>query len=416
METNNTNQKQGIIRKAKKEINFAQISNDLINNKRLSYKALGILVYILSKPDDWQVYMSDLIREDLDGEKSVRNGINELIEKNYIQRYRVYNNATGKVNHWETLVSETPFKEEELISSVKETYALKDNGEIAYQKMKVGNFERYFPIVIEREVTLLCQKGKVEEDNNEITTFPKPTNRKATSRKRRTTNTNKTNINKTNIDISSSSKGKAPNSIHPLIELFNSSICELKNTTLIKFQNYIQEYNEDFIEAVINYCEERNGKSFTYFEKTIQGFIEQKATTPKLMEEAIDKFNSENKTKKNNALKAKDEKKQEEAFEQSINDRIMEDLAKGFEPETAIAITGEDINNQVKNIIKPKLSETLFNTWIKSLDFRFNIDTVIIGCPNSFTKEIVDKRYINIIMEAISLLSLNKKLKTIVMS
>lgn len=230
------------------------------------------------------------------------------------------------------------------------------------------------------------------------------------------TNTIKTNFNDTNYNISSSSKGKAPNSIHPLIQLFNSSICELKNTTLIKFQNYIQKYNEDFIEAVINYCEERNGKSFTYFEKTIQGFIEQKATTPKLMEEAIDKFNSENKTKKNNALKAKDEKKQEEAFEQSINDRIMEDLAKGFEPETAIAITGEDINNQVKNIIKPKLSETLFNTWIKSLDFRFNIDTVIIGCPNSFTKEIIDKRYINIIMEAISLLSLNEKFKTIVMS
>lgn len=256
---------------------------------------------------------------------------------------------------------------------------------------------------LKTDISANCPNGKVQNAPMQKGNMPQPIPKTST----------KTS---TKISFSSSSKGKAPNSIHPLIELFNSSICELKNTTLIKFQNYIQEYNEDFIEAVINYCEERNGKSFTYFEKTIQGFIEQKATTPKLMEEAIDKFNSENKTKKNNALKAKDEKKQEESFEQFINDRIMEDLGKGFEPETAIAITGEDINNQVKNIIKPKLSETLFNTWIKSLDFRFNNDTVIIGCPNSFTKEIVDKRYINIIMEAISLLSLNKKLKTIVMS
>ena len=61
--------------------------------------------------------VSDLIRENVDGEKSVRSGLNELIEKRYIQRYRVYNKDTGKVHHWETLVSEIPFSEEE-------TYAL----------------------------------------------------------------------------------------------------------------------------------------------------------------------------------------------------------------------------------------------------------------------------------------------------
>ena len=72
-----------IIRKVIKEKKYAQIDNDLINNRNLSFKALGILTYILSKPDDWQIYISDLIREN-DGEKSVRSGLNELINARFV--------------------------------------------------------------------------------------------------------------------------------------------------------------------------------------------------------------------------------------------------------------------------------------------------------------------------------------------
>lgn len=79
MATNNSTN--GVIKRAVKEVKYAQIDNDLINNRELSFKALGIMTYILSKPTDWEVYISDLCR-DKDGEKSVRAGLKELIEKN----------------------------------------------------------------------------------------------------------------------------------------------------------------------------------------------------------------------------------------------------------------------------------------------------------------------------------------------
>ncbi|KEI18231.1 hypothetical protein [Clostridium haemolyticum] len=160
MSINNLNQ--SIFRKAKKEDKFAQISNNLINNKNLSYKALGIATYILSKPNDWQVYISDLIRFG-DKEKSVRSGINELIENKYMQRYRVYDMETGKVHHWETLVSEEPFEDHLIIASVKEKYLKDETGNIVTKKITVGKFTRQIPIVLEREEILLCQKGKLEE-------------------------------------------------------------------------------------------------------------------------------------------------------------------------------------------------------------------------------------------------------------
>ena len=404
----------GVIRKVKKESAFAQILNELINNRELSYKALGILVYILSKPDDWQVYISDLVREGVDGEKSVRNGLNELIEKRYVQRYRVYNDETGKVNHWETLVSETPFPEEELISSVRETYALKKNGEIAYQKMTVGTFERYFPIVAERKVILLSQKGEVEKNNNKVSTLPKGTSRKATSRKRSTTYTNSTNTKSiTNTKSSSSSKGIPPSSLHPLVELFNSSICELKKTTTIKFMQYVEKYDQEFIEAMINYCEERNAKSYAYFSKTIERYISEGIVTVEDMNKSIEAFNDKNKTKKNKALKAKDEKKQEEEFDVSINDRMMDDLAGGIEIETPVELTGEDISEEIKEKIKPMISEVSYNTWIKNLKIRLDNNMVIVGCPNDFTRDIVERRYADMILESMQLNGINADLSVV---
>ena len=268
------NKDTGIIRRVRKEKAFAQISNELINNEQLSYKALGILTYILSKPDDWEVYNSDLIREGIDGKESIRTGLLELKEKKYIQRYRVFNKKTGSVHHWETLVSETPFDDDELISSVKETYAYDNEGKIIYKKVVLGSFERYVPVVINREVILLSENQKVEKKHKKNPTIQKPKSRNPKTRKTDPTNTNITNTESlTNTKSSSSSKGNATYSIHPLVDLFNNSICELKKTTTVKFMKYVETYDKEFIEAMIAYCEERNAKSYSYFAKAIERYI-----------------------------------------------------------------------------------------------------------------------------------------------
>ena len=411
------NKDNGIIRRIKKERAFAQISNELINNNQLSYKALGILTYILSKPDDWEVYNSDLIREGIDGKESIRTGLLELKEKKYIQRYRVFNKRTGSVHHWETLVSETPFADEELISSVKETYAYDEEGKIIYKKVVLGNYERYVPVVINREVTLLSENQKVAKKSEKKPTIQKPKSRKPKTRKTDTTNTNNTNTNfSTNTESSSSSKGNTPIPIQELIDLFNNSICKLKKTTTVKFMNYIEKYNEDFIKAIIAYCEERNAKSFSYFQKTIDRYISEDITTVDALNSSIENFKDENKTKKNNALKAKDEARKEKEFEDTINENILEDMIndKNTAEEAHNKINAGENVNELKELLKKDITDVQFNTWIAGLDFKLNANELFIVCPNAFTKDILVKRYEYIIKNAVKQAGLNVEIEYVV--
>lgn len=230
------------------------------------------------------------------------------------------------------------------------------------------------------------------------------------------TNSLDTNSNDTNINTSSSSKGETTDSIHPLVELFNDSICELKKTTTIKFMQYVEKYDKEFIEAMISYCEERNANSFSYFKKTIERYIAEGVTTAEDMAKSIEKFQYENRAKKNKAIKAKEEIKKEEAFEDAINDKMMDDLAGGFEPEAPVELTGEDVGEKIKNTIATNLNEVSFNTWIKGLDMRLEGDTVKIGCPNNFTKDIVSSRYRDLILQAMSLVGVGEKLKIVVVA
>ena len=134
------------------------------------------------------------------------------------------------------------------------------------------------------------------------------------------------------------------------------------------------------------------------------------------MAKSIEKFQYENRAKKNKAIKAKEEIKKEEAFEDAINDKMMDDLAGDFEPETPVELTGEDVGEKIKNTIATNLNEVSFNTWIKGLDMRLEGDTVKIGCPNNFTKDIVSSRYRDLILQAMSLVGVGEKLKIVVVA
>lgn len=58
------------------------------------------------------------------------------------------------------------------------------------------------------------------------------------------------------------------------------------------------------------------------------------------------------------------------------------------------------------NIIKGELTEVSFNTWIKSaVPLSITEDTIKLGVPNDFTKEILDTRYKDLLINAIKLIS-----------
>ena len=297
---------QSIFRKVKKYDKYAQISNDLINDRSISFKALGIATYILSKPDDWQVYISDLIRDN-DKEKSVRSGINELIEKKYMQRYRVYDAETKKVHHWETLISETPFEDEEIISVVREKYLKDDNGEIINKKITIGNFERIVPIVIEREVELLSQKGKIGI-NNDKKESKKLLSQNLQVAKLKVENEgqlilNTTNTNSTNTKISSSSS--KTDEIN-LVKEFEENICELKKTTKPKFYKLAEENNSDMVLAVIEECANTSVASYKGFEVAFTSYLERNCKTKEDVIKAAAEYRIKKKVKRTYRKKSND--------------------------------------------------------------------------------------------------------------
>jgi uncharacterized phage protein (TIGR02220 family) len=89
--------------------NFTTISNDLIKNRELSWKARGILTYILSLPDDWDINLEELAKHsDKDGVDSFRSGWKELQDKGYVNRERIRNEA-GKIVSYATFISDSPY-------------------------------------------------------------------------------------------------------------------------------------------------------------------------------------------------------------------------------------------------------------------------------------------------------------------
>lgn len=402
-----------VIKRVVKEAKYAQIDNDLINNRELSFKALGIMTYILSKPDDWQIYISDLCR-DKDGEKSVRAGLNELKDKKYMQRYRVYDMDTGKVHHWETLVSETPFEDFEIISSVKEKYFKDTEGKIVNKKIKIKSFERSIPIVIERKITLLSQKGKVENKNkNFLLSQNVQVENLQVENAGQQILINTNTKNNTNTNSSINSKGNfAPNSFQKRFETIIGK--KLGVTTLPKFKEHIKNFNLDLIESILVYAEETNARTYQWFEDRINDCIRKNITTGEEFSKSINDYREEKRKAKNKALKAKDEAKKEKEFEDMISENILEDMIENAVEEVEINIENCKDVNELKDLLKNDLSELEFKTWIAGLDFKLDDNNLFILCPNSFTRDIVTKRYKYIIKNAAKQAKLNVEIEYVV--
>ena len=99
------------IRISKNKYNpYVMVDKGWVNDSRLSYKAKGVMLYLLSKPDDWQVYESDIVNHATDGRDSVRTAVIELIRSGYVSRTRLRDN-NGRWGAVEYVISEFSTKD-----------------------------------------------------------------------------------------------------------------------------------------------------------------------------------------------------------------------------------------------------------------------------------------------------------------
>lgn len=85
---------------------FTVVDRRTINDDRLSYRARGVLVWLLDKPDNWTVNSRLIARQGTEGRDALRTALKELEEFGYIERTPVQNEQGQWAN--ECLVREYP--------------------------------------------------------------------------------------------------------------------------------------------------------------------------------------------------------------------------------------------------------------------------------------------------------------------
>lgn len=94
-----------IVRVSKRE-RFVTIDKTGIEDSRLSFKATGLLAYLLSKPDDWTINSRGLTEAKTDQRSAILSGLRELEKAGYLSREQ--RRVDSGAFEWEQVLYETP--------------------------------------------------------------------------------------------------------------------------------------------------------------------------------------------------------------------------------------------------------------------------------------------------------------------
>lgn len=92
--------------RVEKDKNYSVIHNPIFLDKRISWGAKGVLGYALTKPDDWDLYISEVTKNGTDKIDKVTKYFKELRLSGYIEY--VITRERGKITKTEYLVYEKP--------------------------------------------------------------------------------------------------------------------------------------------------------------------------------------------------------------------------------------------------------------------------------------------------------------------
>lgn len=82
----------GVRRGPRLASNFTILSNAVLNDDRLSFRARGVLIWLLSKPDDWRTRSDSIAAQSpKEGRDAIRSALRELAELGYLVREKFQN-------------------------------------------------------------------------------------------------------------------------------------------------------------------------------------------------------------------------------------------------------------------------------------------------------------------------------------
>ena len=123
--------------KVQKNRNFTIINNEILRRDDISWKAKGIMCYLLSLPSDWTINLTEIMKHATDGEASFRTGWKELSKLGYVERRPVRKDK--KIDYWETIIWESlELKKNQLLGENQEVGESKQN-QLLGEKLHVEN-------------------------------------------------------------------------------------------------------------------------------------------------------------------------------------------------------------------------------------------------------------------------------------
>lgn len=93
--------------KVKRNRDYTTIHNHFLKQQTMSLKTKGLMAYLLSLPEDWRIYVTELANNHSDGVTAIKGALKELESFGYLSRERMRNNK-GVIIGMEYVLREQP--------------------------------------------------------------------------------------------------------------------------------------------------------------------------------------------------------------------------------------------------------------------------------------------------------------------
>jgi DnaD/phage-associated family protein len=258
-----------IVRTVKRENPFVQIDNFVFEDLTISWAAKGVLGYILSKPNQWQVRKQDLIKKSQDGKAAIETALLELMAAGYMNWYQE-KDKNGQFGDWVYLVYERP----EFNPNLEEC---KSEGLRRIEERKNRNKKKN-----EKKKPKVDNPPSVNPTSDNLTADYPPFSNKDFSNK---------DFSNNNLEEEEEAYAK----LSELVDLFDKNIAPINELVKGRLIVWLNLLPFEVIKREMENCALLNAKSWNYIEKALQ---EDKDKNIQTVIELENKILSHNKNKK----------------------------------------------------------------------------------------------------------------------
>ncbi len=125
---------------------YTSVNSKAIRDDRLSWKARGLLVYLLSQSKQWTFYVNELVKHSPDGKTSLQTGLKELEKCGYLYRTSK-RTADGKFSGPSWVIADDPQIISEYKNQIKLPLTRKTGGRVFRQtdnqSLRSNNNKKY---------------------------------------------------------------------------------------------------------------------------------------------------------------------------------------------------------------------------------------------------------------------------------